>query len=137
MTITLLDGRPEDTANIFFDPATYFFSDSATGEDLTFNIKLTDKQTFAGFVTQKWFDIASTLKNPGTGSGTGVAAGETPPSTWSNFWGQITTDPLKAPIDAVTAGAKKLFAASGTVKLMTGLAIAGIVFLIFKAASKK
>jgi hypothetical protein len=131
MKITLLDGRTEDTANIYFDPATYHFSDTATGEDLTNQIRRADKQNnwpnFDPYVDNQ--RIYNETRQGGVGP-----LGDLPTSTAGIFADQILTDPLAAPLDALSAGVKQVFASSGVKTLVIVAIIAGGFVLLLKSS---
>jgi len=130
MQITLLDGRTEDTANIYFDPATYHFSDSATGEDLTNQITRADKQNnwpnFDPYVENQ--RIYNETRQGGVGplpdkeTNTGVILAD-----------QLLTNPLAAPLDALTAGVKQVFASEGVKTLLIVAVIGGGFFLLLRS----
>jgi hypothetical protein len=120
MIVTLLDGRTVDSSELVFHPDTYhvFFN----GEDVTNNMRQYDKR-------QIWPDFDQSVDNerayaeryfrehgtqpPPTGSS----------STFVNFWQQIATDPLAAPLETLDATTSKLWE-NKTVK--TVIIIAGI-----------
>lgn len=99
MTITLLDGRSVDTANITYNPArfTFIYRTPDGFEDVTNNLRLIDMARFPAF------DQVSFLQNRSYQARPGPKPGST--STFVNFWEQITTDPLAAPLE----GAGNLF----------------------------
>ena len=135
MIITLLDGRTEDTGNVFFDPATYVFKDIASGEDLSNLIRFADKSNFPGwdaakqlaFTSNNSQGIANTPENT-------LTPGETP-GTLSNFWTQLTTDPLAAPLDSLNKGIDKLVQAPAILKV--GVAAVVVIGIVLILRSKK
>lgn len=119
--ITLLDGRTVDQAHVFFHPDTYKFT-ADNGEDLTWLIKLTDKDSFPGFDRSRWFTIVSDLKN------TGAIQPELNTSTWDIFWQQISTDPLAAPLEQADKAFDEIVNSAVAPKI--GLAIGAVVVIL-------
>jgi hypothetical protein len=132
MQITLLDGRAEDTANVFFDPSTYHFSDATTGEDLTNLISRADKQNnWANFDP---YTDNQRIYNETRKGGTGPVA-DLPTNTGAIFADQILTNPLAAPLDALTAGVKQVFANEGF-KTIAIIGVIGLGFVLLLKSSR-
>lgn len=121
----LLDGTSVDSSAIDFDPNSYHFN--IGGNDITELIRRADKRTLVpGFdddVENKRIFGEKYANDPN------VNTGELDTSVAGNFWHQITTDPLGAPLDALDAGVKKLANSSGIQKVV----IIGVVGLIIYA----
>lgn len=127
MKITLLDGREEDAADIFFDADTYHFTLHPSGEDITEQIRRADKLAMVSGFDQDRENrrVYEERSHPGS-----KPLGST--STAENFFEQITTDPLAAPLASLDAGIKKLFSSSG-VKTIAVVALIGLVaFLLVR-----
>jgi hypothetical protein len=52
-------------------------------------------------------------------------------STWGNFWDQITTDPLRAPLDGLNGVLQRTFAGIVSNPFVTLLVVGGIVAAVF------
>ncbi len=126
MTITLLDGRTEDTNNILFDVNTYHFHDGATGEDLTAQIKFQDKLTFTGFDGPTWLTMVSDINRFGSVQPT-LDTG-----LWSNFFHQLSTDALGAPLDALNKGVNRVFSAPATLKIGLAVLVIVVIYVVVK-----
>ncbi len=97
MIVTLLNGATVDSDNLVFDSTTYHVFNGS--QDITLLMRQNDKViVFPGFSRELDNNRASVE----LGHGGGVVIGST--STWDNFWHQIATEPLKAPLDALTKG---------------------------------
>jgi hypothetical protein len=129
--INLISGGQVDENNLTFEPKTYHVFDSFSGEDLTYEIRQRDKAQFIPDFSkevdnERAFAEAYKKKN-----------GSTPPpvgstSTFVNFWNQITTDPLQAPIAvALGQGASGRGLGIGTTqKVIKGLVVVGGILLV-------
>lgn len=90
MDIQLLNGTTVDTDAINFDKSTYQFY--LGSENLTDLIRRIDKRRFSGFDDTTENLRVYKLAHPD--------AMDTGPTTiWGNFWNQISTDPLEAPVE--------------------------------------
>lgn len=90
MQITLLNGSTVDTDAIVFDKETYQFY--LGSENLTNLIRIVDKRRFNGFDDTTEYQRIYNLSHPD-------APQTGPQGIWANFWQQITTDPLDAPVE--------------------------------------
>lgn len=128
MNITLIDGRQADVAGIHFDDSTYHFV--YAGEDITNNMFQRDK--IANFEEQG-FDRSIDNERASAEHFAATHPGQTQPptgstSTWEIFFHQITTEPLKAPLEAVDAAVAQITASSG-IKVI-GFAVAALVVVV-------
>lgn len=120
MIVTLLDGRTVNSDELTFQPETYhvFWN----GEDVTNNMRQYDKrQVFPDFdqsvdneraYAEQYFRQHGTQPPP-TGSS----------STFVNFWQQISTNPLQAPLETLDATFAQV---TGNKTIKTVLWIVGI-----------
>jgi hypothetical protein len=110
VNLTLLDSRSVDMSEIYFDPNTYHFSDTATGEDLTNLIRRADKQdnwpAFDPYTDNQ--RIFNETRKGGSGP-----LGDLQTNSGVIFAEQLLTDPLAAPLDALTKGVKEILANPG------------------------
>lgn len=124
--LNLLDGRIIDDSELVFDPTTYKVTHSVDGENLTNNIRQSDKaRLIDGFdraidneraFAEKWFREHGTQPPP---------PGST--STMLIFLKQIATEPLQAPLESFNNQVDKAVKANPYVKLALGIAIAAVV----------
>jgi hypothetical protein len=126
MIIRMLDGREIDESELVFDPSTYKVTSAVNGENLTNNIRQSDKaRVIPDFdkatdneraYAEKWFRGHGTQPPP---------PGST--STMKIFLQQILTEPLQAPLESLNSQIEQATAKNPTVKILVGLAIAALV----------
>jgi hypothetical protein len=126
MIIRMLDGREIDESELVFDPSTYKVTSAVNGENLTNNIRQSDKaRVIPDFdkatdneraYAEKWFREHGTQPPP---------PGST--STMKIFLQQILTEPLQAPLESLNSQIEQATAKNPTVKILVGLAIAALV----------
>lgn len=130
--ITLIDGRIVDENSVEFNSGTYHFL--LNGEDITDNIYRKDKENFYGFdatkdnerIYQEKYALAHGGKSaPPVGS----------TSTLGNFWDQMTSDPLQAPIETLNHTVAKITGSSG-VRTLTIAAVVVVVVILFVKIKK-
>jgi hypothetical protein len=132
MIITLIDGSSVDTADIMFDSGDYSFTLSTAGgtRDVTLQIREADKKAnWPSWDVTTWNNIYYTkyLYPVSHGGTTAPAVGST--STWDNFWGQITTDPLGAPLASLdTVVSNTVKDAFGSSSVWSAILIVGAIF---------
>ena len=129
MTIALLDGMSVDSKDIRFDSQNYHFF--VGDNDITELIRRADKRALVpGFDDdiENRRVYAERVFTPDVQGDQPAPIGST--STWGNFWNQVTTDPLDAPLDALDAGVKKLVASSGVQKIVI-VAVIGLLIYGF------
>lgn len=124
MDIVLLDGRTVNGDNIAFHPDTYHFTLNA--EDVTDQIRRSDKHALVP-------NFDDDIENTRVFTENYTAAHGQPPnpigstSTAVNFFNQIATNPLGAPIDALTAGFKTT---EGKTLIWGAVALLAVVLLL-------
>ncbi len=122
MRVTLLDGRSVDSTELVFHPENYHVY--YAGEDVTNNMRQSDKAAI-------WSDFDRAVDNERSYAEKYVREnGHAPPpagstSTFVNFWQQITTDPLSAPLETLNATAAKL-TGNTTIKWVLIIAAVGV-----------
>lgn len=122
MLVDLLDGRSIESSNLRLNEDNYSVSIVSTGEDVTNNLRQNDKaQIFAGFDRAKdnLRSYVEQYRREHNGA-TPAPTGDT--SLWGNFWTQITTEPLRAPLDALNTATDSIFE-NNTVRVLTGVAL--------------
>lgn len=117
--LTTIDGRVIYYNAIRIEPSNQRFYLIATGEDLTRNLKQSDKRQFPGFDATLTNDLYYREAHPDA-----PEVGST--STTANFFHQIFTDPLDAPAAAATSAIDTLKSA---VTSPAGLIVGGIIVL--------
>lgn len=131
MTINLINGGTVDSEDLNLNRNTYHVYDAYTGEDLTNEIRQSDKvRVFSNF---------DRTRDNERSANENLYAGKTPPpigstSTLTNFYQQVTTDPLQAPIAvALGQGASGPGLGQGTTAkvLKTVVVIAAIGFTLY------
>lgn len=129
--MTLLDGRTIDQSEVYFDPDALTWT-AGNGEDLTWNLYFRDRQNFADFDVQAWNDKVYQARYAAEHGGQNPApVGST--STLANFWDQITTDPLDAPLDSLNDFLKylgKKIADSPAVQKIGVAVVIGVVLIV-------
>jgi len=132
MTITLLDGRMIESETLAFDPETYHFTLSA--EDVTDLIRRADKLAIIPYFDADIENNRIFAENWARTHGGQQPAPIGSTSTWSNFWQQITTDPLAAPLETLNRGLNQLFTAPAAVKLAL---LAGVGLVVWLALRRR
>lgn len=107
MRITLLNGRQAWTEEITFDPGNYHFYWGARNLDITDSMTREQKRTFEGFDDE----TENRRLYADAHGGQDFNTGDT--TIWGNWWDQMTTDPLAAPLDALDTGVFKAFTSPG------------------------
>ncbi len=121
MTITLTDGRQVDTAEIFFNPRDYSFTQGS--RVITNDIRIADKKTFPEFDVETYNKI---LYGRRYFQQHGSYPPDLPTNVLAIFTNQIVTAPLDAPLEALDAGVKRIFQSTG-VKIAVAVAVIGLV----------
>lgn len=132
-TIRGIDGGAYDVSQIQFDPETYHFFYGPTERDITNDILRSDK-----LLLVPEFDVRTEnfrLSNEKrTGTGTPGSLQPLEESTGKIFLEQVTTEPLKAPLETLTRTVDELIANGGLRKLALLAGVGVAVYLLIKHA---
>lgn len=132
MNVTLLDGRTVDSQDLTFHPENYHVY--YNGEDVTNNMRQSDKAAI-------WSDFSRATDNERSYAEKYVREnGHNPPpagssSTFVNFWQQITTDPLAAPLETLDTTVSKL-TGNSTIRWVLIIAAVGVGLYAISLAVK-
>jgi hypothetical protein len=131
MNITLVNGTVINTSDIFFNPDNLamnrapVFTYIPTGLNLDNQIRLADMSGFEGWNGEAW----TTYRLAHPAFGTPVLTPQQPTGVGGILFDQLTTNPLAAPLDALSAGVKQIFASPG-VKSLLWLGVGAIVLVL-------
>jgi len=89
--VTLTDGSIIDFNSIIYDPSSFIFSDSSNGDDISLIVPIAIKRQFPDFDAAAYNEHYLAIHDPSL-----RRPGST--ATLVNFWDQVTTDPLAAPL---------------------------------------